>query len=354
MKTIYLHIGTPKTGTTYLQEFLRKNNKLLKEKGILYPIEKDKKYVYSRSHVSLSWQHVPLIPSITGVRVNWLTSEETYLDGEALDELLRDIENAKEDKILLSSEVFYDVFTNKALIRNLKNVFRDFNVKIIIYLRRQDQYLLSYFQEGCKGGTFTSFDLENILMLFHSSLCYYDRLSKWGDVFGDSNIIVRPFEKNQLRENSLSKDFLSIIGINDYSNFEEIPVINESLTLEKVIFLMNMNKYLIGVLENDDDLKKIIHQKVRERVIRNKSILQKGNIDQLLSHEERKKILDLYSNQNENVVKRFLKGKTNKLFMEEPATTALDSKLHDLTLDENTRFKAYAFLLEEIVRDLKL
>ena len=352
MKTIYLHIGTPKTGTTYLQEFLRKNNKLLKEIGIYYPIEKDKKYVYSRPHVSLSWQHVPIIPSITGVKVNWLTSEETFLDGEALDELLRDIENAKEDKILLSSEVFYDVFTNKALIRNLRNAFNRYNVKIIVYLRRQDQYLLSYFQEGCKGGTFTSFNLEKILRLYHSSLCYYSRLSKWADVFGDSNIIVRPFEKNQLRENSLSKDFLSIIGIYDYSNFEEIPAINESLTLEQVIFLMNINKYLIGVLENDDDIKKIIHQKVRERVIRNKAILQRGNINQLLSYEERKKILEIYSCENENVVNRFLKEKTDKLFMEEPII--IESKFHEFTLDENTRFEAYASLIKEIVSESQI
>ena len=36
-KTIYLHIGTSKTGTTSIQYFLWKNKTLLEERGILYP-----------------------------------------------------------------------------------------------------------------------------------------------------------------------------------------------------------------------------------------------------------------------------------------------------------------------------
>ena len=37
MKTLYLHIGTMKTGTTSIQEFCRLNNDVLKSKGYCYP-----------------------------------------------------------------------------------------------------------------------------------------------------------------------------------------------------------------------------------------------------------------------------------------------------------------------------
>ena len=42
-KTIYLHIGVSKTGTTSIQRFLYKNRELLKDKGILYPCPFDSK-----------------------------------------------------------------------------------------------------------------------------------------------------------------------------------------------------------------------------------------------------------------------------------------------------------------------
>ena len=38
-KTIYLHIGSPKTGTKTIQKFLYENKDKLLENGILYPIE---------------------------------------------------------------------------------------------------------------------------------------------------------------------------------------------------------------------------------------------------------------------------------------------------------------------------
>ena len=37
MKTLYLHIGMPKTGTTYLQHFLHKNNAVLQQEGYCFP-----------------------------------------------------------------------------------------------------------------------------------------------------------------------------------------------------------------------------------------------------------------------------------------------------------------------------
>ena len=37
MKTLYLHIGMPKTGTTSIQTFCELNRELLKEMGYWYP-----------------------------------------------------------------------------------------------------------------------------------------------------------------------------------------------------------------------------------------------------------------------------------------------------------------------------
>lgn len=38
MKTLYLHIGTPKTGTSAIQIFCKDNQETLKKQGYYYPI----------------------------------------------------------------------------------------------------------------------------------------------------------------------------------------------------------------------------------------------------------------------------------------------------------------------------
>lgn len=44
--TAYVHIGTPKTGTTTIQTFMAKNNEALKQKGFLYS-----------TSIIAGWQH---------------------------------------------------------------------------------------------------------------------------------------------------------------------------------------------------------------------------------------------------------------------------------------------------------
>jgi hypothetical protein len=139
MKKIYIHIGTPRTDNHYLRRFLKHNEGKLLDNDIYYPCTLGKKYF------PFSEQHVSLIPSILGIKIDWLPSEFDFPNGEALDDLIKDIEESNRNNIVLSSEVFYDVFTNKALMRYLQRSFSEFDIKIIVYVKSQDQYLISYF-----------------------------------------------------------------------------------------------------------------------------------------------------------------------------------------------------------------
>ncbi|UUZ61014.1 hypothetical protein [Nocardioides sp. B-3] len=40
MKKVLLHVGTPKTGTSYLQDVLFRNRESLRAQGILYPADR--------------------------------------------------------------------------------------------------------------------------------------------------------------------------------------------------------------------------------------------------------------------------------------------------------------------------
>ena len=69
MKEIIIHIGIPKTGTTYIQHLLRQNIKNLSSSGITYPdIESE--------HVEISYKEVSWEPSKNGI----LLLDEDYIN----------------------------------------------------------------------------------------------------------------------------------------------------------------------------------------------------------------------------------------------------------------------------------
>ena len=55
-KRVILHVGTPKTGTSYLQDVLFKNKRLLGEHGILYPADRfDAHFLAALDLMRLPW-----------------------------------------------------------------------------------------------------------------------------------------------------------------------------------------------------------------------------------------------------------------------------------------------------------
>ena len=55
-KRVLLHVGTPKTGTSYLQDVLFRNQKTLKQAGILYPAHRfDEQFLAALDLMQLPW-----------------------------------------------------------------------------------------------------------------------------------------------------------------------------------------------------------------------------------------------------------------------------------------------------------
>lgn len=140
MTTIYLHIGIPKTGTTSLQKFLFFNREKLLKKGCLYPItgtnitsnNEPKGY----SHNSL----VRVLSQNTSQNGDWVSQCKIW------QEFKTEINALKAEKVIISAEFFTGPgIYNQDLIAMTKKLLDDYDVKIVIYLRRQDEFLRSYY-----------------------------------------------------------------------------------------------------------------------------------------------------------------------------------------------------------------
>ena len=140
--TLYIHIGTPKTGTTALQGFLAKNRKTLQEHGAVFP---DFGLVYkgvakNRNAHFLVATKDPFRAKEMGVCMKILKQQAALYP-----------------KILISDEsiwTFYghpDVET-APFWKKLKEMLdgMDLDLKVIVYLRRQDQYAFSYYAQKIK------------------------------------------------------------------------------------------------------------------------------------------------------------------------------------------------------------
>lgn len=127
---IFLHIGPPKTGTTTIQRFLNINKKKLENKGILYP----------KSGIKNSGQH-----NLAWELLDYYEYDKKY---GTWSDLFNEID--KNEKIVISSEFFSLLDENG--IEKLYRKLRHYEVKIILYLRRQDRLYNSTYVEEIKSG----------------------------------------------------------------------------------------------------------------------------------------------------------------------------------------------------------
>ena len=162
--------------------------------------------------------------------------------------LCKKLSSSKYQNVILSSENFSWIFYKKPLSSfsiELKKYF--YKIKIIIYLRRQDEMAVSFLQECSKKPNlpeskifeFTSRAIPKINSRQHFYFNYFEKLSLWENIFGKKNLIVRCYDKHSLIGGNVITDFLNTLNIPPISN--EIKMLNQSNGFEatKVGHLLN-------------------------------------------------------------------------------------------------------------------
>ncbi len=234
-KTIYIHIGSPKTGTTTIQNYLSENfNKLLTKYKILYPLS-------GRNFIS----HHPLAADLRKKYLGAKIAKHCYGDvipdvtwGNLKKELIENYD--KFDSVVISSEDFF-LFSKEEMIKEIKESFNDFNIKVIVYLRRQDKLINSLYNQAIKCTLQNDLELSVFMKKHHILKMDYDsRLSLWASVIGKENIILRSFERNKLINYDAVCDFCSIIGVSNEGASNEEK--NNALSIEELVIKNELNK----------------------------------------------------------------------------------------------------------------
>jgi len=241
MTRLFLHIGFHKTGTTAIQSFLSANRRKLREQGVLYP-DLDPEWI---NHNPLSWESMD--PRYMPANSSYY---HTHCSTGLWNKAFYQIEESDCETAILSGEDF-------SLVQNPEKVAEicsDFDTRVIIYLRRQDQLILSLYNQDVKDFAWMTTEEFDSYFWNHrmGEHIHYDRLiGQWAAAFSKENVSVGVYERRRL-PNGLIDDFMERIGIglDDCFTVERSPA-NQSLSPLALELKRVLNHEALNKLEND-------------------------------------------------------------------------------------------------------
>jgi hypothetical protein len=190
-----IHVGFDKTGTTAIQQFCDENRDCLRKNNIHYPKPlRDEEF----SHVAFAKE--------LGFQWNDAADQQAFKD---CGKLLRGPLTPENETLLLSTEAFC-YYTSVFPIQKLKGWLNNngyWQIKIILYLRNQVDWLTALYAEGIRWGNIET--LDKFYSQARGRFFYLKFISEWATIFGSEAIILRNYDGNSL--------------LSDFSNITQMP-----------------------------------------------------------------------------------------------------------------------------------
>lgn len=238
MSKLFLHIGIWKTGSSTIQYNLYNLRSKLEQEGFFYLCKENKMVIDD------------------GIVRGFTKLEEEFVkkSKKKFKKILDDKRGKNNDIDFISSAEEYSGnpfqgFKNTGVVaQNLFEITKDLDLDtyIIVYLRRQDDFFESLYQQSVRLGESHSF--HDFLNKFGpSDFNWYSLVQSYADVFGKEKIIVRRYHRKYLPEkNSLLQDFGKVIGSEVVSNYELTTSKNKGFSRDTLEITRLMNKYFEG------------------------------------------------------------------------------------------------------------
>ena len=233
-RTLYLHIGLPKTGTSALQLFLAQNREAL----LAYDIDYLPIGAFAKNR-----EGIPASGNAMDIALCFEQKEHTDFDDcIPLQNLFQQINTSSCKQILLSSERFAPRSSVwwAAFHQYLKE--QQITTKLIYYVRRQDQLAQSRYAFYAKFQNIT--DSPEAYIRGQSPRFWYEYTLQLIDIFGQDQVIPRVYEAAK-QQGSIFADFMDIWGIPFDEQTFSIPEeqVNAGLSPQELHFLILLNRY---------------------------------------------------------------------------------------------------------------
>jgi hypothetical protein len=277
--SIVVHAGANKTGSSAIQNFLSLNHVRLRQDGVLVPDEN-----FSDAE-TVPGNHVfafkPLLDSPTDGRPRF----EAAMDALA--------GSTDAGTILVSAENLAANPNGPLLFENLA---RRYDVRLIMYIRRQDDYLLSTWRQW-------QFKIRKdfwawVVQEVGTSGDWKSYLEPWAHALGPEKVRVRVYERQRLVHGDVVDDFYALLGVTTPLDDLQRPPdrVNPSLS-DAVTDLVKANP-LIFQNVHDNDFQQFVTELTGDRYLATAD-------DSWLTLEQRRAIVKRYERSNEWVRQQY-------------------------------------------------
>lgn len=283
MAKLFIHAGMGKTGTSSIQVSMLKNKEILAEQGIVALESNQSKPEISSKH-KLKWR-------------NYRSPEWKHLRREAA-------RLAKTDKtVVISNETLWK--KNKSEQRQLRKIFKKFEVTILIYVREQVEFLesralqamkrdknalkLDFSDPGNPKGLGKFFDK------FDPYMDYLAIARGWESVFGKGSVMARLYARDVFPGGNVVEDFFETIGANT-DQLDLSTETNPSLSVPFAAISTDRKKYLPNVKSKAEVLDAALRF----------SKIRKSNLPRLISPEKAEEIRNAAAESNRIFFEEFV------------------------------------------------
>ncbi len=133
-------------------------------------------------------------------------SDEEFCRENFKNKILNKIKENSASKIILSCEDMLSKNTFPVLVNYIKEL--GFKIKFILYIRPYPDWLMSYYSTHIRSGGM------KIIKEYNKDIStYFERILPYIEKFGKENVIIKPYEKEQWKNNNLIDDFLDIFNV---------------------------------------------------------------------------------------------------------------------------------------------
>lgn len=340
-KTVFIHIGFHKTGTTAIQDFLNLNVDDFMKLGIYIPDD----YSMEKGKGNINHHEIAYALGFSN------NLSKNPVDISKFENILKTFRSSNAHSMILSSEVFNEN-PNDESINLLYNLLEKFTTKIIVYLRRQDQMMQAVFLQNVKAGKVKEKFRENYSNYKYN---YWEVLEKWASFFGRSNLIVRTYEKTRFVKNDLFEDFFSITGVNSLDGLKFLER-NANPRLSRPC--LEYKRISNAIFDDVEDLRVLMNELLAYSIITDDSVENTFSQTQLMSKSTQQIVLEKYKECNDKIKNNYLKDSEHSLFTYDLDGFENEGINNDLNTEEAYLITEFLFenkknLVEKLIRELE-
>jgi hypothetical protein len=288
-KKLIVHIGANKTGSSAVQRFLSMNSLALRAEGIIVPDNDFRIADNTQGFHVFGFQRLLNSP---------LEGRKQLED--AIDAV--DLAYPRATAILLSAE---NLAANPAAPSLFEDLVEKYDTRVIIYIRRQDEFLLSSWQQWHSKiwVDFWAWVISVVGMLGD----WRAYLENWETVIPRDKITVRIFERSKLEGGDVIADFYSMLGISKPLSALAYPkrTVNPSFS-DAIMDLVKGNELIFRNV-HDNDFYNFVVKMTGDKYM--KTARQSP-----ISISQRKSIIKRYKPQNDWVKKAYFPHIEGELF----------------------------------------